>query len=98
MDVYSVYSKNLTEILTDLKDQRISIKLQNKSGSWSAQFYTIEDVKELDHKQFKLTVLLLYNPVESDSTVVDIKSITGITLQKPHGFNGIAYDGIKVIR
>ena len=98
MDLISVYFKDLSGILLAAKNQGILIKLQNKSGAWSDHFYKIEAVKEFTHRQFDLTTLILYNPVEDDSTVVDLKSIDGVELQRPSSYEGKAYSRVKIIK
>jgi hypothetical protein len=97
MDLISVYFKDLSGILHTAKNQGILVKLQNKSGAWSDHFYKIEAIKEFTHRQFDLTTLILYNPVEDDSTVIDIKSISGVELQSPSSYEGKIYSKLKVV-
>src|SRR5688500_17636050 len=98
MDLISVYPTSLTGILREVKDQGIRVKLQNKSGHWSEQFCTIEEIKEFEHRQFKMTVLVLFNPVETDSTVIDVKSISAVEMQHPYYYDGRAYGKISIIK
>lgn len=98
MESISVYTSHLTEVLKEVQDQGINIKLQNQFGHWSDQFHSIEEIKELTHRQFKTTVLILYEQVEENSTIVDVKSITGIELQGPFFYDGKPYGRIRVVK
>ena len=98
MESISVYTRHLSQVLKEVQDQGISIKLQNQFGHWSDQFHTIEEIKELTHQQFKTTVLILYEQVEENSTIVDVKSITEIELKGPFFYGGKPYGIIKVVK
>lgn len=96
MDQIGVLHSGLTEILNELKNQSIGVKIQNKSGQWSESFYTIEDIQDFSHKQFKLTAMVLCNPVDMDSTIIDIQSIVCIELREPFLYRGNTYRRIKI--
>ena len=98
MDPISVYHNDLKGILKKVKEQGIGIKVQNTSAIWSDHFYNIEEIKEFQHRQFKLTVLILYDPVESDSTVIDLKTVRCIQLQSPFSFDSRVLRNIKVLQ
>lgn len=97
MDLISVYPSSLTEILKEVKSQGIRVKLRNKSGHWSEDFGTIEEIKELQHRQYRITLLILSNPVAVEATVVDVKSISAVEMQHPYFYDGKSYSKIKVI-
>lgn len=98
MDLISVYPAALKHILEKVKDQGICIKIQNSSRLWSEHFYTVEAIKEIDHREFKLTVLVLFDPVEQNSTVIDLKSVFLIDLERPCEAGGVTYRKIQVLK
>lgn len=97
MDVISVALDSLPGVLQEIQNQSIGIKLQNKSGTWPDQFFKIEEIKSFTHRQFNLIVLILCNTNETDSTVIDIKSISSIESEKPFIFNGNSYSAVQVL-
>jgi hypothetical protein len=98
MDLISVYPAALKPILEKIKDLGIRIKIRNSSRLWSEHFYTVEAIREIDHREFKLTVLVLFDLVEQNSTVIDLKSVFQIDLERPYEEGGVTYRKIQVLK
>jgi hypothetical protein len=98
MDLISVYPAALKRILGKIKDQGIRVKIQNSSRLWSEHFYTVEAIREIDHREFKITVLVLFDPVEQNSVVIDMNSVFLIDLEEPYEERGVTYRKIQVLK
>lgn len=83
MESVSVYLNELKPILKSIQRQNIGIKIQNHHQSLSNQYFTIAEVKDLVHGDFKITILILYDEKNADSTAIDLKSIRGLELAEP---------------
>jgi hypothetical protein len=98
MNLISVYPATLKHILEKVKDQGIRVKIQNSSRLWSEHFHTVEAIREIDHREFKITVLVLFDPVEQNSTVIDMNSVFFIDLETPYEEKDISYRKIQVLK
>jgi hypothetical protein len=98
MDIIRVYPSALKHILEKVKGQGIRIKIQNSSRAWSEHFYTVEAIREIDHREFKITILVLFDAVEQNSTVIDLKSVFFIDLETPYEEKDISYRKVQVLK
>jgi hypothetical protein len=80
MESISVYLGDLKPILQEIQRREIGLKIQNHRRSLSDHFYTLAEIKEF--KEHRLTVLILFDPANDDSTVIDVKSIRGLELKQ----------------
>ena len=96
METTSVYLHELADILKKIKEQEVPVKIYNHSGQWSEHFFGILEVKEINEKGYRVTVLILFDPETDDSTALDIKSINMIELQSPMDLAGGAVQWVSV--
>jgi hypothetical protein len=92
----SVKPEDLKNILREIKNQFINIAIQEVSGEWSDEYYIVEGVKDIPYKDSSMTALLLVSPKLSHCSIVDIKCIQGIKLNKYLNLNGKLMEELRV--
>jgi hypothetical protein len=88
METRSVYLKELPEILKSIQHQNVPVKVYNHSGQWSDHFFQVLEIKVIRDKDYKVAVLILFDPDSADATAIDLKSINMVELKTPIKFAG----------
>lgn len=96
METNSVYVKELPNILRQIKEKQIPVKIYNHSGQWSEHYFGVLEIKEIRDKNYNVTVLILFDPETNESTAIDIKSINTIELQSAIVLNGSQVKKLRV--
>lgn len=92
----SVKHEDLRDILTEIKKQYINVAILDESGDWSDEYYIVEGVKDINNRQGTTTALLLVSPKLSHCSIVDVKSILGIKLNKYLNLNGTLMEELRI--
>ena len=92
----SVTHEDLKDILNEIKKQYINIAILDETGEWSEEYYIVEGVKEITSRQGSTTALLLVSPKLSHCSIIDVKSILGIKLNKYLNLNGTLMEELRV--
>lgn len=92
----SVKHEDLKDILNEIKKQYINVAIQDETGEWSDEYYMVEGVKDISNRQGTMTALLLVSPKLSHCSIVDVKSILGIKLNKYLNLNGTLMQELRV--
>lgn len=92
----SVKHEELKDVLIEIKKQYINVAIQDVTGEWSEEYYIVEGVKEIGSHQGTTTALLLVSPKFSHCSIVDVKSILGIKLNKYLNLNGALMQELTV--
>lgn len=74
------------------------IKIYNRSGQWLDHFFGVLEIKEINSKNYQVTVLILFHPETNDSTAIDIKSISRIELKSPVDIEGRSVKKVRVVK
>ena len=88
--------EDLKDILNQIKKQYINVAILDETGEWSDEYYIVEGVKDIINRQGTTTALLLVSPKLSHCSIVDVKSIVGIKLNKYLNLNGTLLEELKV--
>lgn len=96
METKSVYLNELAGIFRKIKRLEIPVKIYNHSGQWSEHFFGVLEVKEIHDKNYRVTVLILFDPESNDSTAIDVKSINLVELQTGMEVEGKSVTKLKV--
>jgi hypothetical protein len=92
----SVRHEDLKDILNEIKNQYINVAIQEETGEWSDEYYIVEGVKDINSGQGSMTALLLVSPKFSHCSIVDVKSIHGIKLNKYLNLNGALMQELRI--
>ncbi len=92
----SVTYEDLKDILNEIKKQYINVAILDETGEWSDEYYIVEGVKDITNHQGTTTALLLVSPKLSHCSIIDVKSIMGIKLNKYLNLNGSLMEGLRV--
>ena len=92
----NVKHEDLKDILNQIKKQYINVAILDETGEWSDEYYIVEGVKDIINRQGTTTALLLVSPKLSHCSIVDVKSIVGIKLNKYLNLNGTLLEELKV--
>lgn len=92
----SVRHEDLKEILNEIKNQYINIAIQEETGEWSDEYYIVEGVKDIKNREGTMTALLLVSPKLSHCSIIDIKTIHGIKLNKYLNLNGKLMEELRI--
>lgn len=92
----SVTHEDLKDILNEIKKQYINVAILDETGEWSEEYYIVEGVKDITNRQGITTALLLVSPKLSHCSIVDVKSIMGIKLNKYLNLNGTLMEELRV--
>jgi hypothetical protein len=88
--------ENLKTILKAIRDQHISIAFQNKSGNWSNEYFRVAEIGNFAIGEATLEALILYVELDSPGSIVDIRSIHGLKLNKLLNLNGDLIEELSV--
>jgi hypothetical protein len=92
----SVRHEDLKDILGEIKKQYINVAILDETGEWSEEYYIVEGVKDITNHQGTMTALLLVSPRLSHCSIVDVKSISGIKMNKYLNLNGTLMQELTV--
>lgn len=92
----SVRHEDLKDLLNEIKNQFINVSIQEATGQWSDEYYIVEGVKDIQNTEGTMTALLLVSPRLSHCSIVDVKSIHGIKLNKYLNLNGTLMEELRV--
>lgn len=92
----NVRHEDLNDILNEIKKQYINVAILDETGEWSDEYYIVEGVKDIINRQGTMTALLLVSPKLSHCSIVDVKSILGIKLNKYLNLNGTLMQELRV--
>ena len=92
----NVKHEELKGILNEIKKQFINVAIQDETGEWSDEYYMVEGVKDISNRHGTMTALLLVSPKLSHCSIVDVKSILGIKLNKYLNLNGTLMQELRV--
>ena len=92
----SVRHEDLKDILNEIKKQYINVAILDDTGEWSEEYYIVEGVKDIVSRHGTMTALLLVSPRLSHCSIVDVKSISGIKLNKYLNLNGTLMQELTV--
>jgi hypothetical protein len=92
----SVRHGDLKNILREIKNQYINVAILEAGGEWSDEYYIVEGVKDITSQEGTMTALLLVSPKLSHCSILDVKSIQGIKLNKYLNLNGTLMEELRV--
>jgi hypothetical protein len=92
----NVKHEDLREILNEIKKQYINVAILDETGEWSDEYYIVEGVKDITNRQGTTTALLLVSPKLSHCSIIDVKSIQGIKLNKYLNLNGTLMEELRI--
>lgn len=92
----SVTYEELKDVLNEIKNQYINVAILDETGEWSEEYYTVEGVKDIKNRQGTTTALLLVSPKLSHCSIIDVKSILAIKLNKYLNLNGTLLEELRV--
>ena len=92
----SVKHEDLRDILIEIKKQYINVAILDEAGEWSDEYYIVEGVKDITNRQGTTTALLLVSPKLSHCSIIDVKSILAIKLNKYLNLNGTLMEELRI--
>jgi hypothetical protein len=92
----NVTYEELKDVLNEIKKQYINVAILDETGEWSDEYYLVEGIKDIKNRQGTTTALLLVSPKLSHCSIIDVKSILAIKLNKYLNLNGTLMEELRV--
>jgi hypothetical protein len=98
METISVYAHELLDLLKKAKSQSILLKVYNHSEKWSEHFFRILEIKGIRDKDYSVTIIILFDSETSESTAIDVKTISGVEFNIALEHGGKKYQKISILK
>lgn len=96
MHIY-ISGEDLKALLQEVKNQSIEVAIQSNKGKWLTDYFSIEEISEFESSSCEIPVLILRSVINSRCTILDIRNILCVKLNKYLQRNGELLDKIIVL-
>jgi len=82
MPSIDVHPNDLKSLLKEIARREIKIRIKDQAGEWSSLYYSINDVKDLNNRNFSNFFLIL-KAAQNESAIIDIRSLKAFQVEEP---------------